>query len=267
MSYRAVFSDIPSVHAAFNAFQRVHAPLYHYTSNNSADAIVSGEEFWLTRADGFLDESEISYGTAVVTQAMLQLNLTEELSSRISGTLLRIHHFLRSAFVLSLTLDPRNGYLATHYGSSVLCFKPSFPLLFSNCTVHHRTEHDGFKVHFTCDYFEPIEGAVIYDRDVQIEAAKKVVLAVVDVLLQSGSPVEPLHARELLITSILLCKDFKYSPENEYRFALIRKDTCRTLPMEYATERVGREVHFMRARMLHFQSDFFQSRVGYEGEV
>lgn len=220
--------------------EEVHEPLYHYTDRGAAESMGEKGYLWLTRADCFLDESEIHYGIDIILAAVTELEggLGQALHRTIDE-LLRSE--LRNAFVLSLTHKKGNRYLKKHYGKNVVKFEPTFQMTLNagGFNIKH-----GLNMQVVFEIYRVLQGKVIYDQNTQHDLARRVAKAILDFhqttfdsSLQRDS--HSMRLSDLLLTAIVLMKAPSYAPEAEYRICLVRQPNNPNEPI-YDQERSGR---------------------------
>lgn len=194
--------------------------LYHYTSDEASYGI-SGGELWMTRADCFLDESEIRYGESVIEEAAIDA-LKEPDRSNFLGLLLDVRKQLSLTYVLSMSQDSCCEYLKDNYGKNIIEFSEMFPQSFSYEGMHSvQTGHDSYRCHFFDDLYRFFEGEVIYVREEQCDIAKEICKAYIDLISsEKAHKVDVRHFIDLMTKCLLLFKQSTFSQEREYRLAL-----------------------------------------------
>lgn len=222
---RLVFTNVPEVGALYNRFRRNTGSLYHYTrSEPVARSIAENGEFWITRADSFLDDKEVRYGTGVLLEALNEscYDVCREYMERLISSL---GTALLECFVLSLTDKQKCQYMLREYGEWRVELSDSFPTNFYHLGRQSIALKDGgYELHFVPDIYEHVEGHVIYDRQVQISIAKDVINLAVKMHnhVCERDYVELFHLRKLLVSCIVMFKREEYAPESEYRYCLVR---------------------------------------------
>lgn len=228
---------LESVH---NMIEEIHEPLYHYTGNREAAKSI-GEHgcLWLTRADCFLDDSEVHYGIDILLTAVAEiggkpgLDLHRAIDDDIRAA-------LRNAFVLSLTDQPDNAFHKEHYGRNIVKFEPNFQMTLNAAGFNVK---EGLNCQVVYEIYRTLKGKVIYDPKHQHDLARRVTKAIVDFsgMTFSEAMDRDLHRvqlREMLLTAVVLMKAPSYEPEAEYRICLVREPNNPDEPV-YDQERRG----------------------------
>ena len=214
------FVDNDLVKKLLSRFPISQGNLYHYTSDEAAAGIAGGG-IWMTRADCFLDESEIRYGESVIEEAAIN-TLKEPDRSNFLGLLLDVRKRLSSTYVLSMSQDSCCEYLKDKYGENVIEFGEMFPQSFSYEGMHSiPTGNDSYRCHFFDGLYRFFEGEVIYGREEQCDIAKEICIAYIDLISsENAHKVDVWHFIDLMTKCLLLFKQSTFSSEREYRLTL-----------------------------------------------
>jgi hypothetical protein len=224
MSTQIIFTENKLVEELFSELTISQNSLFHYTSKETVSSIQSGQELWITRADYFHDKEEIKYGIGVIKQAAK--HVLNKAQKEFTDTFISaLEEILQESYILSLTENPSSKYLFENYGNNVIEFDNNFSLSVGHIAWHSIKMGASFSSYYFNDNYETIEGHVIYDYSKQLKIAKIAVKAIVDIINSSGHVVDIYHVRKIVIMCITLFKNKKYTAEEEYRLAFIRKTT------------------------------------------
>lgn len=154
------FCNNESVARLLSQFQISQGPLFHYTNQTASIGIRRGE-IRMTRADCFLDQSEITYGLEVLSEAAQTSLGTKEIGP-FSDVLKALRAKLQACFVLSLSQDPDSDHLRSEYAGkngAILEFQENFPMMFHGASWHTILNGEGsWNVHCIADLYEFFEG-------------------------------------------------------------------------------------------------------------
>lgn len=218
------FSSNKSVGELLLKFLPSQGSLFHYTDQAASIGIRRGE-VRMTRADCFLDQSEIAYGLAILSEAARTTLGAEEIESfnHVLGAL-RVR--LQRCFVLSLSQDSDSDYLKSKYagnGGAILEFQENFPVMFHGASWHSIPNGEGSgTVHLIADLYEFFEGFVVYDRARQLQLAEIACQTYRNIQSTDTHFVDKYHFIDILIQCCVLFKRPEFEIEKEYRIALIR---------------------------------------------
>lgn len=227
--------------------------LYHYTSLNVAESISKGD-FWLTRADDFLDKREVDHGLEMLIST-IPASWGEELASSYLLFLDTLRNVLRKCYVLSLSQDHDNDYLIQTYASAdgAILRLPSNINFALSTGWHAISMGDGFSLRYAKDLYDFAQGFVDYDLDSQkrISALACEAFQAISQSQLGASPeviVEWFHFRDALLQCLILFKEPGYRNEKEYRIALILKPSAEK-SFEQVREIKGRQSSYIKMRV------------------
>ena len=218
MKHRVTFTNSEAVKNLLGYFPLTPEPLYHYTTRDAAESMTEGR-IRLTRADCLVDKSEIEYGLDLLSDAIDPAGPFVEIPAA-------LRERLGQCYVLSLTSDPKNIYLAKeHCGEappSVLRFKnPHFWFLGA---WHSTAQGDGFRTSHFDGLYDVYEGTVIYDPDMQQEIVKVLVDSLPEAANPATHPSDRMHfVSALIVLPFLLFKRPRYAEEKESRIVVVKK--------------------------------------------
>ena len=199
--------------------------LYHYTSKDASIEINKGE-IWITRADCFLDSREISHGIQILSGAANNY-LAGNTKNYFVNLLSVFQSTLKNTYVMSLSQDSANQYLKNNYAANgaIIEFKWHFPEdIGAICWHSIPTSNDSHSIHHLSDLYSYFEGFVVYDGISQRDIARSVCEAYRDIRSSKAHFVDEIHFANVLTQCVVLFKEESYTPEKEYRIALIRND-------------------------------------------
>lgn len=254
MRQRLIFTNSPVVSELYRCFEISHGALHHYTRADAAASILSNGELWLTRADSFLDQSEVDYGTSILKAAVKAI-LTGEDQARLLDLLAHMNGSLRKCYVLSLSSNSSSTYLTDTYGLSHLELRENFPIDLTYSARHCVLDGDGFLLHHFSQLYEAVEGYVVYDEDEQLRIAGKAVAAVQELAHANADVGDLFHMRQLLIACITLFKQKHYEQEEEYRIVLHRLGEIEVPDFDERRVANGRTISYIRAQVPWFERD------------
>lgn len=249
-----VLSNNPGIHELYREFRISQENLYHYTCDEAATSISKTGVLWLTRADCFLDETEVSYGAGILREA-IELEVTGDKQEFISlvGDL---EESLRQCYVFSASSNPSNSYLLKNYGEKILELREGFPFCLSHSAWHSLPNGDGFNIYHFIELYESVEGYIVYDKNEQVRIARKVIVALCQLFGNDiAQMADVFHVRQLLVTCIVLFKHGDYSGEEEYRVVLHRLVNRGDLNFDNARNSKGKEIAYIKASVAQFNQD------------
>jgi len=240
----------PAIADLYQCFRISQGPLYHYTPMDAAASITESGQLWLTRADSFLDQEEVVYGSDLLRQAIAE-SVAGDLKEQLLKAIEFLGDLLRKCYVLSLSSNPSNSHLATNYGKAIIELQENFPINLAY-SAWHISESNLY--HFQMLY-EAAEGYVVYDRAEQLQIARKAAFALQSLISPNAAEVDVFHMHHLLIKCIMLFKDASYSPEEEYRVVLHRLSNISAPAFDKKRHKEFREISYVEARVSAFTSD------------
>ena len=205
-------------------FSSSHGPLFHYTDHAASTGLRNGQ-LWMTRADCFLDATEIAYGLDLF-RVSARTDLDERERALFNEVLAILRARLQSCFFWSLSQDPDSEHLRHKYatdGEPPLRFSPGFPITLR--AAWHIRPADGLphKVHFVVDHYDFFEGFVVYDDARQRRLAAMACQAFQDFLRADAHGVDRFLFVQVLMECLVLFKSRRFEPEGEHRIALVHK--------------------------------------------
>jgi hypothetical protein len=249
MRFVVHFCENELVRKLLDEFNVRQGPLFHYTSQEAASGIRSGE-IWLTRADCFLDSSEINHGCDVLSSAATATLSAQEILSfhRLIDIL---HDRLKSCYVMSLSQCDSNEHLRLNYaskGGAILRFEETFPEELVNGWHAVPMGNGRFSTHQLSDVYDPFEGFVVYD-DTRKQQLAEIACGVFRQLYAADAHKADLHHFiAILIQCLVLFKEYYISPENEYRIALLRRRNI-TEDFEHRRDCRGATIIYVKVRI------------------
>lgn len=251
MRQRIILANSPAVHDLYRCFRGSQGALYHYTAPDTADSISTNWELWLTRADSFLDQTEIEYGTEILRSA-IKLEVEGDKKEQVLSLIGSLSDSLRKCYVFSVSSNPSSAHLACEYGPAILELNENFSLHLSHLAWHSIPVGDGFGSHPFINIYEVIEGYVVYEPAEQLRIACKAIALVQE--LSHGSP-DVFHVRQLLSTCITLFKHENYKQEEEYRIVLHRLSNTNAPNFDEQRDNNGRTITYIKAQIAQFKPD------------
>lgn len=238
------FTSNEKIKKLLSQFDLNEGELYHYTTLESAKAIKTNRELWLTRADCTLDPSEIQYGIDILISSAKRTLSKEELEKFIE-LLNIIGPKLKKSYLFCLTENKNsNRHIDTH-GNTLMTFQYDFPeLLLSSGRLFNHINTKERAVTFIKDSFCLIEGKVIYDFDRQNRIADSICNFYKAALVNNMHIVEINLFTDVLLQFIILLKEQCYSWENEYRICIVKTENHTNFDIEAPSEKIVNKVHF-----------------------
>ncbi len=249
MRFQQIFTNSQAAHDFYSSFEISQGPLYHYTTAEAIESISDTNQLWISRADSFLDTREVNYGTEVLLRAVEahEAGSNDEMSEIVSA----VGEALADCYILSLTINPANAYLAGEYGDQILELPENFPILLRATSWHTQPVGDGsFKLFYFTDLYKLNEGFVIYDNEAQTRLATKAVTAFFDLLTTDyGEPkiLNQIDIVRILTMCIVLFKEKDFEREEEYRVMLHRQHSPGVPNFEETHSYNGRERKIIKA--------------------
>lgn len=243
------FCSNESVGKLLSQFPHSQGSLFHYTKQDASIGI-KGDEIRMTRADCFLDQSEIAHGLAVFSEAA-QTTLGAEVIEHFSNVLSALRTRLQACYVLSLSQESDSDYLKSAYAGEngvILEFQNDFPSMFHGVSWHSIFNgNDSCSIHLIADFYEFFEGVVIYDRARQLQLAEMACQTFLNILSTDTHFVDSHHFINILIRCLVLFKAPEFEVEKEYRFALIRNQKG-VQPFEETINAAGNQRAYISVR-------------------
>ena len=129
-----------------------------------------------------------------------------------------------------------------------MTFLEDFPERLSSLGWHAvPIDSDSFRLHHFSDLYDFFEGSVIYDMDSKQRTARLACKAFQEVVTPQSHVVDRFHFINILMKCCVLFKEDKFSYENEYRIALVSKNTNGET-FENSREKQGRRLRYIAAR-------------------
>ena len=200
MRFQKNFAFNSELEKALNDIKISQGVLFHYTKRLIAKQICDNKELWVTRADCFLDSQEIIHGISILKRIAkkklkagdlkLFLSLVDEINNR-----------LASCYILSLSSDEHNNYLAKVYANQETKIKLSedFPQLLANMSWHSIAISDsGYSLHYATDIYRAHEGFVEYEPNRKDKIATSIIEIFQTLTSQETHFVDQYHFIDLL---------------------------------------------------------------------
>jgi len=219
------FTENESVRSLLAEFKISQGALFHYTPSLAASEGICGGEIWITSADSFLDDEEIAYGLGMLREAATRMLSGADRDSFLGG-LAELESRLASCYVFSLSQDPDSEYLKSNYASDDgfrLEFGENLSFWLQGGWHSIPAGDDSFLLHYVVDHYDVCEGFVVYDEEEQRRISDLACEVFQDLLSGGGHLVDSFHLVSALIQCLILFKRASFSPEVEYRIALLRK--------------------------------------------
>lgn len=244
----AYFAENELIKKLLRKFEISQGRLYHYTSEEAASGIRGGE-FWLTRADCFLDKLEIHYGESLLEQAAIEHLNSIECDSFIR-LLSEAKASLNLTYVMSLSQEPENKHLLENYGRFIIEFDETFPMYFVHEGMHSTAiDMTSYRLHFLNTLYDFFEGFVIYDKGKQLEISLAICGAYAQI---AGSryvhKVDAWHFVDIIKRCLILFKKDRYSSESEYRLSITYRQALPNI-FEHTRERDNKSFVYVKAKL------------------
>ena len=238
MNSQVIFTESQNVIELYQEFKNINGNLYHYTSKEKLESIKGGNELWITRSDSFLDKEEVKYGLNIL-QAAAKETLDKEDDDNFNIMLASFDKLLINSYIFSASNNSSSEYLINNYGKNIIKFSNNFSMSLGALPHHAIKNGDGFRLYYFSDYYESVEGHVVYDAEHQKKISNMAVKAMSEIIHPSGNIPDIYHVRKILLMCISLFKNPSYHQEEEYRIVLIRKSSNDNI--DFNSERENKE--------------------------
>jgi len=218
MRFQRKFAFNPKLTEALNGIRCSQGNLFHYTHRQVANDIKKNRELWITRADCFLDDMEIKHGVKIlkrVSKCKLKADSLKDFQLLVEA----IHERLTNCYILSLSEDEHNTYLAEKYAKNEtkVKFSPNFPM-----SLYGRAGHRNANgVAYAIDSFILHEGFVEYEPRTQVEFAVKIIDIFKNMIDTEPHVVDAYQFVGLLMQFVIFVKRKRFCKEREYRVSLV----------------------------------------------
>jgi len=209
-------------------FRISQGELYHYTDSTASENIITNKEIYLTRADHFLDKSEIQYGITLLTNAAEKILIESDIN-KFQTIIDALSERFKQCFIICFTQISNSKKHIKTYGKNILQFKENFPSELANMSRHSIPKDNGYSLRYSTDLYETIEGFVEYNSNKQKSIANEICEIFQETNNANIHLVDQYHFINAIMKFVILCKESCNDWEKEYRVGLISNSKWDTM--------------------------------------